>query len=136
MKKFEILPHIADLKVRVLGKTKEELFLNALLGMTGGLKPEIKKPEEKVGRNIRIKSPDLAALLVDFLSEVLYLIQVEKAIYKDIKFKRLSENELEAEIFGQKVERLNEDIKGVTYHDLDIHQREDESWEATVLFDI
>jgi len=27
-------------------------------------------------------------------------------------------------------------IKGVTYHELDIHQEEDGTWEATVLFDI
>jgi hypothetical protein len=33
MKKFEILEHKADLKIRVFGKTKEELFENAMLGM-------------------------------------------------------------------------------------------------------
>jgi SHS2 domain-containing protein len=27
-------------------------------------------------------------------------------------------------------------IKGVTYHDLDIHQEKDGTWQATILFDI
>ena len=30
MKKFEILEHKADLKIRAFGKTKEELFQNML----------------------------------------------------------------------------------------------------------
>jgi len=37
MKKYEILEHRADLKIRVFGKTKKELFKNALLGMTNSL---------------------------------------------------------------------------------------------------
>jgi len=135
-KKYEILEHKADLKIRVFGETKEELFLNALFGMQDCMKPELKKPEEKTERGIKIKSPDLPALLVDFLSEALYSTQVNKEIYNDIKFKKFSNVEIEAEISGQKTERFSEDIKAVTHHQLDIHQKEDGIWEATVLFDI
>lgn len=136
MKRYEILEHRADLKIRVFGKTKEELFLNAIIAMAENMKPEIKENPEKVAREIRIKSPDLPALLVDFLSEVLYLIQVNKEIYTDVKFKKLTDNKLKAELVGQKVERFGEDIKAVTYHNLDVHQKEDNSWEAVILFDI
>jgi len=135
-KKYEILEHKADLKIRVFGKTKEELFLNALLGMQDYMKPELKKPEEKTERGSKIKSPDLPALLVDFLSEALYLIQVNKEIYNNVKFKKFSNLEIEAELFGQKAERFGEDIKAVTYHGLDIYQKKDGNWEAAVLFDI
>ena len=134
MKKYKILEHKADLKIRAFGKTKEELFLNMLLGMTKSQKPEIKG--KKVKREVKIKSLDLEALLVDFLSEVLYLSQVNKEIYKDMKFKKFTDTEIEGELIGQKVERFGEDIKAVTYHSLDIHQREGGIWEATVLFDI
>ncbi len=37
---------------------------------------------------------------------------------------------------GKKLKSIAVQIKGVTYHNLDIHQREDGSWEATILFDI
>lgn len=33
--KYEILEHKADLKIRVFGKTKEELFENAMVGVFG-----------------------------------------------------------------------------------------------------
>jgi len=142
MEKYEILEHPADLKIKAFGKTKEELFLNMLKGMTDSLKPELNNVVTK--RIIKISSLDLGALLIDFLSEVLYLIQTNKEIYTNINFKKLTDPstssgqvaELDAELTGQKVERFGEDIKAVTYHDLDIHQKENETWEATILFDI
>lgn len=142
--KYEILEHKADLKIRAFGKIKEELFLNMMLGMEESMKPEIKKPEEKTKRGIKIKSLDPSSLLVDFLSEVLYQNQVNKETYNNIKFKKNTDPstgsgqvaELEAEIFGQKVNRFDEDIKAVTYHNLNIQQKEDKIWEVTVLFDI
>jgi len=135
MKDYEILEHKADLKIRAFGKTKEELFLNMMQGMISGLKPEILNSKAEK-RNIEIKSPDLESLLVDFLGEVLYLTQVNKEIYTNIKFKKLTDMELEGKLVGQKVQRFGEDIKAVTYHELDIRQNENGVWEATVLFDI
>jgi SHS2 domain-containing protein len=136
MKRYEILEHKADLKIKVKGSSKEELFLNALLGMEKGLRPETKETKEEIKREIKIKSIDLPALLVDFLNEALYLIQVNKEIYNSINFRKLTDSELAGELIGQKVERFGEDIKAVTYHDLDIYQKEDGTWEAVVLFDI
>ena len=136
MKKFEILSHTADLKIKSFGKTEKELFSNMLLAMIESLQAEIEKTERKIQKSIKIKSSGFPTLLVDFLSEVLYLTQIDKAIFKDIKFDKFSKTELQARLFGQKVKRFNEDIKAVTYHGLNVHQKKDGSWEATVLFDI
>lgn len=125
----------ADLKIRAFGKAKEKLFLNMLLGMNAGRRPELKAQNLK-RKTIKVKSPDPGALLVDFLSEVLYLTQVNKEIYNKGKFTKFSDTELEAELFGQTVERFGEDIKAVTYHNLEVHKKKDGTWEATILFDI
>jgi len=134
--KYEILEHKADLKIRAFGKTKEELFLNMLLGMQESMKAKLQKPEEKIKRKIKIKSPDLPALLVDYLSEALYLSLVNKEVYFDLNFKKFTATEIEGELIGQKVERFGEDVKAVTYHSLDIHQGKDGAWQVIVLFDI
>ena len=134
--KYEILEHKADLKIRVFGKDKLGLFSNALLGMSESMKAEVKKPEEKIKRRIKVRSGDLATLLVDFLSEALYLSQVQKEVFSDIIFKKLTNKELEGELIGQKVARFGEDIKAVTYHGLEVQQNKDGSWQATILFDI
>jgi SHS2 domain-containing protein len=134
-KNYEILEHKADLKIRAFGESKEELFLNMMIGMTENMKPEIKKPPENSKKDIKIKSVDLVSLLVDFLSEVLYLSQANKETYFNAKFTKLTDTETEAKIFCQKVERFGEDIKAVTYHDLEV-KNVNGNWTATVLFDI
>ena len=135
MKRYEILEHKADLKIRAFGETKEELFLNMMIGMTESQKPEIKEGT-RAKRGVKIQPLDLPSLLVDFLSEALSLSQINKETYMDIRFKKFSDNELEGEILGQEVKSFGEDIKAVTYHELDINQNKEGTWEATVLFDI
>lgn len=134
MKKFEILEHKADLKIRAFGKTKEELFENALIGMFESAKYE--GGDKKVKREIKASSLDLPSLLVDFLSEVLYLSEVNKEVYDKIEFKKFSAKEIKGTLFGKKLKRIGVIIKGVTYHDLEVYQKKDKTWEATVLFDI
>jgi SHS2 domain-containing protein len=50
VKKFEILEHTADLKIRVFGRTKEELFSAAMRGMFEAAKyqQEVKSQKSKV----------------------------------------------------------------------------------------
>jgi len=134
MKQYEILEHKADLKIRVFGKNKKEVFSNALLGMFASAKYEGQGREVK--KEIRISSLDLSSLLVDFLSEVLYLCETRKEIYEKIQFKKFTDQILEGILIGKKLKRIGVQIKGVTYHDLDIHQKKDKTWETTILFDI
>ena len=136
MKKFEILEHKADLKIRVFGKTKEELFKNAMNGMFKVAKYQKEAKSQKSKVKIKIFSFDLPSLLVDFLSEVLYLVETKKLVFENVKFKKFSENEIEAELIGKPLKRMGVHIKGVTYHYLDIHQEKDGTWQATILFDI
>jgi len=133
-KEYKILDHPSDVRVQAFGKTKEELFLHATEGMNEVLKLKIlDKKSDK--REIKVKSVDLNALLVDFLSEVLYRVQTNKEVYNEVKFTKFSDIELGGELFGNKVESFGEDIKAVTYHDLKIEQKNG-LYEATVLFDI
>ena len=135
MENYKILDHPADIKVQAFGKTKEELFINALKGMSEILKSEIKDKNQIVKNRIEINSIDLDNLLVDFLSEVLYLTQINKRIYNDIKFFKFSDKGLEGELSGYQIESFEEDIKAVTYHGLKIEKKNNQ-YQATILFDI
>jgi len=134
MKKFEILEHKADLKIRAFGKDKKELFENAMIGMFESAKYE--GEGRKIKKEIKVSSLDLPSLLVDFLSEVLYLSEINHEIYHQIQFRKLTNKNIEGNLFGEKLKTIGVIIKGVTYHSLDIHQKKDKSWEATILFDI
>ncbi len=147
IKQFEILEHTGDAKIRAFGKTREELFLNAMLGMRGLVRPKVKTESAKVKRIVKLISSDLNALLVDFLSEVNYLAQINKEVYDDAKFLKFSDTphqnkfgagqaELEAELFGSEVESFGEEIKAVTHHGLNISGSDKAGFEATILLDI
>lgn len=132
---YEILEHTGDVKIRAYGSTKEELFENAMHGMMAILNSKVKSQNSKV-RKVKLESQDINALLVDFLSEVNYLRQVNREAYEKVNFITFSDSELEAELKGYKVEEFGEDIKAVTFHDLDIHQNPQGTWETVIVFDV
>jgi len=70
------------------------------------------------------------------LSEILYLVETKKEVYQKVDFKKFTDNEIEATLIGKKLKRMGIHIKAVTYYDLDVRQKKDGIWEATVLFDI
>jgi len=135
MENYKILDHPADIRVQVFGKTKEKLFISALKGMSEILKSEIKDKNQIIKNRIQVNSINLDNLLVDFLSEVLYLTQINKRIYNDIKFFKFSDKGLEGELSGYEIESFGEDIKAVTYHGLKI-EKQNNQYQATILFDI
>lgn len=135
MKSWKILPHKADVKLKIFGRTKKELFLRSLGAMSEVMMPE-KANAPALERVVKIISPDLAALLVDFLGRALYLAQTNKEIYLDLDFQEFSDTKIAAKLKGRKVERFGEDIKAVTYHSADVRRLKDRTWQATILFDV
>lgn len=147
VKKFEILEHTADLRVKVFGSSPRELFKNALSAMSFTQKPEVFK-QSKVGKiigklrgrqlseAISVESMDYNTLLVDFLSEVLSRSDSLNSVFFDIKFDNFSETELEGQVKGVRVDSFDEDIKAVTYHEVDIKEIEPGKWESLLVFDI
>jgi len=146
IKDFEIMPHAADLQIRVYGQTLEQLFTHALQGMFQSVKPicpsctvvndRLVCPALPVERDMVIQSPDINALLVDFLSDALYLSDVHNEAYLDVVITELSNTKLVGRFKGVHIEGLQEsEIKAVTYHDLHIEQK-DGLWQTNIVFDI
>ena len=134
---YKILEHTADLKMRVTGKTMEKLFQDAARGMMNFLKgKKDKRRREKTTRIIKTQSRDKTALLVDFLSEVLTLSQINKETYSGIILKKLTEKEAEAELRVIPVLEFKEDIKAVTYHEADVKKNTQDMWATNIVFDI
>ncbi|MGB9743417.1 MAG: archease [Minisyncoccales bacterium] len=136
MADYKILEHKADLKIQVWGKTKEELFQNALTGMVKSAQYGFISDSPLLRKEIKISSFDITSLLVDFLTEILFLCETEKIVYYKIKFKNLTDQKLEGILIGQKLKQVGVQIKAVTYHDLIINQDKNGLWQAIILFDI
>ena len=145
-KDFEIIPHTADLKIRVYGKTMQELFEHALVGMFQAMRPiaptcsyngdRLICASLPVMRDIGVNSPDVEALLVDFLSNALYLSDVHNEAYLSVALHDFTQTKLNGQLHGVPITGLQEsEIKAVTYHDLEIMQK-DGIWQTDIVFDI
>ena len=70
MQKFEILPHTADLRLKVTSDSLHGIYDSALDGMNSILKNNLtdNDVETRLTENINIESLDESMLLIDFLS--------------------------------------------------------------------
>ena len=132
---YEILPHTADLRIRAWGKTPEELFRNSLRGMSSVMAESALAKPPTVTREVSIKAPDTATLLIDFLSEALSQSHLRREVYIDVEFPELGQTSLRATLPGVPVEAFEKDVKAVTYHGVEIKET-DARYEATVICDI
>ena len=133
---YTIFEHIADVGILVHGNSEEELFSDALCGMMKILDPRAIDPKQKVERTVTLDAPDTTALLIDFLNNVLSNAYINKEMYTEVVFKKLSEHSLGAVLRGFAARDFGEDIKAVTYHGADVKQNEKGIWETKILFDI
>ena len=141
-KPYEYLEHTADAKFRAYGNTLEEVFENAALAMFNVM-IDTKKVSGEMAREICLNSPDLESLLVDWLSELLYIFEVDEVVFRKFRVEEIREVDggysIKARAFGERFERgshpFETDIKAVTYNQLEVSKTE-EGWEAQVVVDI
>ncbi len=124
-KKFEILPNGFGVRMRVRGKTVRELFRNALLGVTSYMSPGATarpKSDAREREEISIDTVDMNALLVDFLSKVIARSDMRNAIFTGVTFKKFGENFLSGQLIGVATDRVENEIRAVSYADVDIRK--------------
>lgn len=132
---YEVLEHTADVRLRVRGGTREEVFVSALLGLMHVLAPEAGRCEKVRSRSVSIDSEDLSYLLVDFLNEALWLALVHREAYDEVRIRLLEDSTMTAELSGHPVLSFGEDVKAVTYHEADLREH-DGAWETTLVLDV
>jgi len=141
-KKYEYLEHTADIKFIAYGKALEEVFENAALAMFNVM-IDTEKVSGETEREIFLKSPDLESLLVDWLSELLYLFEVDEIVFRKFRVEEIREEKGEysitARALGEKFypesHPFETEIKAVTYNQLEIRKVAD-GWKAQVVVDI
>jgi SHS2 domain-containing protein len=138
MKRFEVLDHTADIGLIVYGEDLEALFENAGKGFFH-LITDLRKVRGRVEKKIEIKGESLDRLMVDWLSELLYLHDVENLLFKGFKVESVGEDGLKAIVKGEPfqdgIHVIKTEVKAVTYHQIEV-RRENEHWRAQIIFDL
>lgn len=138
MKRFEILPHTADLRLKVRASSLEELFYAALEGMNEVIDNNFncRDSNAETAETIEVSSIDESMLLIDFLSEILTLSHKSKCIFIINKIYEFSITQIKAELNGFKADGFDEDIKAVTYTEAKIVRNSEGILETIIVFDI
>lgn len=144
MREYEYIEHTADIGIKVYGRELKDLFANAgkaffdIITEPISIQPSLKK-------QIMVESQGLEPLwqwerlLVTWLSELLYLFEVDQWLFQKCEILSLDENRVEAACWGEHYDpdrhEIKTGIKAVTYHQLCV-QKVNDLWEATIIFDV
>ena len=133
---FEEISHTADVKIRARALTPDALFTDAFLALMQVVYGTDRK--DGITKEIRIESDNIESLLCDFLSEVLFVAEVEGLVFSqaDITIEGLS---LTAVLSGESFDPLRHssgtEVKGVSYSGLVI-EKDANGYILDILFDV
>jgi SHS2 domain-containing protein len=134
---YEELEHTADILIRVRGSTIEDLFEEAARAMFCIMFGESRK--ESVIHTFSLSSIDLDSLLQEFLSELLYITEVEQMVFSSVDVELEEQNSMhvvaKGELFDADRHTGGTEIKGVSYSGLRIIKNT-EGYVVDVLFDV
>ncbi|HDL03525.1 MAG: hypothetical protein DRP46_05880 [Candidatus Zixiibacteriota bacterium] len=130
----------ADAGIIVTGKTVEELFSDAALGMTEIIVAS-ENLEVRKKLTVELEADSMEDLFFDWLSEVIYLKDAENFLLKNCVME-INEGDrinLRASLSGDEIDperhTLKIDVKAVTLYRLKIEQINDH-WQGEAVFDL
>ena len=139
IKPYEIIEHTADVGLKVNGATLKELFENAASGMFDIIAHKRSSANEHKKIQIKKEVEDFEELLVDWLSELLYIFNSQKILFSNFKILELNNGGIIGEAFGEKINpsknTLQTEIKAVTFHDLKIEEDKN-NFSCQIIFDV
>jgi protein archease len=135
---FEILEHTADIGFRAQAPTLPELFESAAEALVS-VAMEINRVTSHQTYALQASGDSNESLLVNWLSEVLYLLDGEHLALGRFQVTQLAPGRVQAIAFGERRDPARHPakmvVKGVTYHQLKIEQTP-HGWSCEVYLDI
>ena len=140
-KSYKFIDHTADIAVELTGSSLDELFMAGAEAWLVSVVGEIVNEQDDL-IDLELSSASKEELLVTFLNELNYLLITKKWLCSSIQSIKIFDDadgcELSAELKGVKLKndiQLKQEIKSVTYHQLEIVEKEG-IYSTLVVFDI
>lgn len=138
MGRWEHFSHGSDIGVRGFGRSVEEAFEQAGVGLTAIVAdPSTVQTSETV--EIACDAPDLELLFVSWLDSVIYEMAVRKMLFHDFRV-AIEGHSLTATLAGEKVDpdrhQLGVEAKGATVTALMVRYDPDGQWMAQCVVDV
>ncbi len=135
---YRWVDHTGELELHLEATSERALFEEALAALGELLAERTSRDaagdSEPASHEVTASAPDRAALLAEWLSELVFLVETEDFLPQRVDRFELRESELEAVVSGHRASPPHL-VKAVTYHRLEMHE-ERGGWRATVVFDV
>ena len=138
---YRVFDHTADIGLEIRAPAIETLFETAGLALFD-LLADVSTVVPAQERSFAITDADptdLADLLVRWLSELLFVHDVERLLFSRFVVRSLEDGRLVAKALGEPYDptrhRMRREVKAVTYHQASV-SRDDEGWTARVICDV
>jgi SHS2 domain-containing protein len=129
VKKYRFFQHTADAKFQAYGQTLEEAFQHAALAVAS-LMWNWERIDQKTEVPVQVDGRDLKQLLVNFLEEILYLLDTRSFLLsqvEDIAIRRKNSlYTLQAIFKGDEYSsgyEISGDVKAITYNEMVIKEK-------------
>ena len=142
--RFREQDHTADRALKVWGEGFPDLLVGAARGMCS-LMGDLQNLAPEVWRTIRLDADDTEALLVDWLNELLFLIEQEGLLFVDFRIESVTHSEtawtgaagaaMVAHVGGAVAPVTRAHIKAATFHDLKLVE-DGAGWSTAIIFDV
>lgn len=133
--RYELLEHTADVMIRTRGKDLAECFANAAYALEDQM-VQAERIEAKEMVEFDVEGFDIEALLLNFLSEFLFLIDTRRLVFNRFDV-RIDGLKLHCEAWGEVIDverhEAKKEIKAITYHMMNVDPQEPS---VQVIFDI
>lgn len=130
---FEEREHTADWSLHVWAPDLAGLLEQAAKGMVdlSGIRVDENK---RVDRTMKVESTDAEGLLVNFLTELVHLMDTEGLVFDTFNL-TVAENAVNTKMEGSPILERKKEIKAVTYHNLKM-EKKSKGLEAEIVFDV
>ncbi|NIO21481.1 MAG: archease [Candidatus Aenigmarchaeota archaeon] len=126
----------SDVLFEAYGKDLKELFVNAALALFSVV-CQIERVEPKVERGIEVEGKDTKDLMLNWLQELISLVDTEEMFFSRFEIPDISDRHLKAKCYGEMISKDKGGtlVKGVTYHKFGV-EKTDKGYKVTVSLDI
>lgn len=132
------MEHTSDLMVEVSAPDLSGLFVEAALVLLDALTDrETVLPRERL--RVQMEAENTEQLLVSWLTELLFLYEVERKLFSQFEIRYIDERRIDADALGERFDAerhpIDREVKAVTYHRLAL-VRERGVLKTAIVFDL
>jgi len=137
-RRFQLATHTADVAVDVYGRDIPELLVHAADALNYIVlgRADIQPKQQ---RSVSLTSVDDDTLLIDWLNELIYMLDAENLVFGQFEIQHTTPGYAEIQCHGEPVDptrhRLERELKAATYHGAHIN-KDSAGYIARVIFDV